>query len=185
MWIRALILAINKTQHQLILVLFFAQILCIIVVEIRVRQELVKAEAIFRVMLKAAVEEIKTLKSHHDALWEEVISLRNVVFQFLLIPACEGWMPSQHLVEYSAKGPDIDLAAVGLTFKNLRRHINRRAAHRPRHVINLLHFLREPKIGNDHIDLTNKLRSLLEIVPIFLVVVSLSESHLLVSIFEV
>ena len=89
-------------------------------------------------------------------------------------------MASQHLVEDNTNRPYISLVAVGLSLKNLRRHINRCAAHRPRQVINLLHFLREAKIGNDHIDLTNKLRGLLEIVPIFLV-----ESHRLVDILKV
>ena len=94
-------------------------------------------------------------------------------------------MPRQHLVKDGAKGPDVNLVAVRLASENLRRHVHWRATHRRRHVIDLLHFLRKAKIGDDDIDLTNKLRGLFEFVPLFLVLVILTQSHLLIGVLEV
>ena len=87
-------------------------------------------------------------------LWESVITRLKIIFQVFLISTSEWRESGDHLVKYSTKTPDINLAAVHLASEDLWCHVKRSSTHCLREI-GVLELLGESEICNYYVYLSN------------------------------
>lgn len=127
----------------------------VVVIQIVVFHEIAPIHSVVGVVLEAAIQEIEAFKRHFDVFGKSVISFFQILFEVFFVCPCKWRKAGYHFVKDRAKAPNIYFAAVRLTLEDLWSHVQRSSAHRPCQV-GVFQLLREAKIGNHDVDITNK-----------------------------
>lgn len=143
-------------------------------------QQVVPGQAIIRIVLEAAVQEVEALQRHFDVLWESVVAALQVALEIFFVSAGKRSEAREHLIEDGAEGPDVHFVIVPLAFQYFGCHVEGRAAHGLGQVLLGLQLLRKTEVSNRHFHIANERRRPLE----FLQLLAALEHLLLADVFE-